>query len=432
MSRYDCDVAVIGAGFAGAAAACALTKAGLTAIVLEARDRVGGRAFSRHFPGDGELLEFGGSWITPWQARIRHHAAENGIALRPRHEVVEQRHHDGRTLRTGEAASADAMAGFRSALKTIEADAAAYDRGDRSKAPLTLTQYLDSIGASPAARAHVHAWWTISGNGNHDRVSAAEFISSCAYGSGRPEGMIDKLRHTLVPGASALVDRMIARSGARLALNAAVERLKQEAEGVSIMAKGGRRFRARYAVCCLPLNALGAVSFDPPLPPRKGAALRIGHLGSSVKLWIRAAGVTPGMLATGGGSGLQWMFCERATADDGAALIVAFGFRDRSFDPGRRDDVAHDLARFFPEAKLLAWDWHDWVEDPWACGTWVALPADALWIADSALWSPEGRIAFTTSDIAAESAGWFEAAIASGEAAAEVILHQHASAASLP
>lgn len=64
------DILIIGAGLAGAAAAEALAARGFTATVLEARDRVGGRGFSRPFADSDELLEFGGAWIRPWQVHI--------------------------------------------------------------------------------------------------------------------------------------------------------------------------------------------------------------------------------------------------------------------------------------------------------------------------------------------------------------------------
>jgi monoamine oxidase len=428
MSTYD--VAVVGAGLAGAAAACELARNGMKVIILEARDRVGGRALTKPFAPGGEFLEFGGSWITPWQKRIRHYAELTGIRLRPRHPVIEHRLHDGQTLRVGSPCSDPERPAFDRAMAQIKSDSERYGKGEtHDLARLSLDAYLDEIGASPAARVHVMAWWTISGNGDPARISAAEFLSSCGYGGGLPEGMIDALAHTLEPGASMLAEQMIARSGAELRLNARVVRIRQTAgavyltlfDGSELTQIDGSEIHVRSAILCLPLNVIQNIKFLPPLSTEKATAVAIGHGGRSVKIWIKARGVKIGTLATGGQSGLRWMFAEREGTDR-TALIVGFGLADDGFDPTSRDDVAASLQRFFPEATLVAWDWHDWVSDPWSRGTWVALPNDALWIAQTTLWRSQGRVHFASSDYSAHSPGWFEAAILAGEDAAHALL----------
>src|SRR4051812_43105564 len=69
MDRLDADVVVVGAGLAGLTAAREVQKAGATALVLEARDRVGGRTLNEPI-GDGKVVEVGGQWIGPGQNRI--------------------------------------------------------------------------------------------------------------------------------------------------------------------------------------------------------------------------------------------------------------------------------------------------------------------------------------------------------------------------
>lgn len=423
MRKSDGDVVIIGAGLAGAAAACVLAEQGLSTIILEARDRAGGRGYTRSFAGSDDLLEFGGSWITSWHDRVRYYAEKTGITLRPIHPVSEHRWHDGKMLRIGIPTSDEARAAFEQAQQAIKAHALLYKAGKPFpwKGSLTLSEYLDHIGASSEARAHVLAWWTISGNGDPKRIAASEFLSSCAYGDGSPESMITALRHSLVPGVGMLAERMIAASGARLELSTPVAALGQDGDSVTITTTTGRAVAARAALCAMPLNALPAIAFTPELSGRKGEAIAMGHGGRSLKLWIKVKDVGPGILATGGPGGLRWLFSERKAAD-GTTLIVGFALADGTLDPSDRNSVAASLHRFFPAAELIAWDWHDWVGDPQARGTWVALPADATWIGDPAVWDREGRIAFATSDFAPEAAGWFEGAIRSGEAAAQAIL----------
>jgi len=67
--QHDVDVAIVGAGFAGLTAARDLIDAGRSVVVLEARDRVGGRVLNDH-TADGTPLEVGGQWVGPTQDRL--------------------------------------------------------------------------------------------------------------------------------------------------------------------------------------------------------------------------------------------------------------------------------------------------------------------------------------------------------------------------
>src|SRR4051812_20798927 len=72
------DVVVVGAGLAGLTAARELVKAGRRVVVLEARDRVGGRTLNHALPG-GHVADLGGTWIGPTQNAVAALAAELGL-----------------------------------------------------------------------------------------------------------------------------------------------------------------------------------------------------------------------------------------------------------------------------------------------------------------------------------------------------------------
>ena len=80
----EADVVVVGAGLAGLAAARAVSAAGASVVVLEARDRVGGRVLN-HDLGDGKVVEVGGQWIGPTQDRLAARARELRVETFPTH-----------------------------------------------------------------------------------------------------------------------------------------------------------------------------------------------------------------------------------------------------------------------------------------------------------------------------------------------------------
>jgi monoamine oxidase len=78
----DADLVVIGAGLAGLSAARAVTAAGASVVVVEARDRVGGRVLNEEI-GDGHVVEVGAQWIGPTQDRLAALAGELGVDTFP-------------------------------------------------------------------------------------------------------------------------------------------------------------------------------------------------------------------------------------------------------------------------------------------------------------------------------------------------------------
>jgi monoamine oxidase len=277
------------------------------------------------------------------------------------------------------------------------------------------------LAAPQATRNLFSAWWTVSGNGDHAIVAASEFLGSCSYGEGLAEGMIDVWADTVSPGMAVLAERMIARSKATLRTGTPVSRIAQAQSSVYVSMASGEVIEADHCIVALGVNQLSAVEFVPALAQPKRAAVVLGHGGRAFKMWVKARGVAVGTLVTGDGTGIEFAFAERAT-DDGATLIIGFGLEGGGAEPRNPAWVKGQMARLFPNAEFITSDAHDWMNDAYARGAWVAAPAGHEAGLDFANWQAESRISFASSDIARDQTGWFEGAVISGEDAAEKVL----------
>lgn len=83
-AHLEADVAIVGAGLAGLQAARVVTAAGLKAVVLEARDRIGGRVINFPIGGDA-ICEMGGMYVPPNDTRTREVLTELELDLFPTH-----------------------------------------------------------------------------------------------------------------------------------------------------------------------------------------------------------------------------------------------------------------------------------------------------------------------------------------------------------
>ena len=119
------DAVIVGGGYAGLAAARRLTEEGRSTVVLEARDRVGGRTYT--VEEAGATVDLGGQWVGPTQDHIYELAAETGVATFPQwtggDDVVLEDGHS-RRVRGEEDYDADDLAEYSTAVEAIEEAAA--------------------------------------------------------------------------------------------------------------------------------------------------------------------------------------------------------------------------------------------------------------------------------------------------------------------
>ena len=410
------DTVVAGAGFAGLRAARDLADAGRSVLVLEARQRLGGRTWTRPFAGTGPPVEIGGSWFAPEHAEVRSELARYALTTRTYGAPSSVRWRTGGELRDGLPVPFGELAALDAALVAIAGDAAALQAGTLGElGSLSCAEYLRRLGAPAATREFLSAWWVMIGGTDPELGAVVDALAAIAAHGG-PTGLLTALRHAPVEGWSTLAERMAQTPGLQVRQGAEVQSVRQDDSGVALALADGTSHRAARAVLALPVNALPAIRFEPALRGATAEALG-SNAGRARKVWLRARGVPAGVLAAGAGDGLHWLYADRVL-EDGDVLLIGFGYQDPAFDPASHTDVERALRAFFPGAELVATDHHDWIADPYARGTWATATVGRAELLTAERFPPHGRIAFATSDVAPAEAGWIEGALIAGAAAA--------------
>jgi monoamine oxidase len=435
----DADVVVIGAGFAGLVAARDLHDAGRSVVVLEARDRIGGRTWTRELAGTDVRAEFGGAWFTrdhqPAMAReiARYDAAVQPAQILDRFVWLQ----DGERLEGPAAREAwsAAMAAVEpqmvEALAIIrDADAAGWqDATGLSHLDMPVTDWVRGLDAPAATTELILSFATAMGGAPASEYSALSLLSDMTDLDYRIDDAFLSPGEMLADGMSSLATSIA--DGLDIRLGTPVTRISQAATGVAVTTTDGSQIRATHAVVAVPLNCWGQIRFEPALSPPKQRAAETGQPGLSVKLLALVEGAAANVSAIAWRESLQFVMTSPTISPDAedaggpdAAPVLLTGFDgDGLLQLGDHEATQRAIAPFLPGARLLVASGHDWVADPFARGTWMSHPPGLLTGPDfRALSEPEGAIHMAGSDTSPEGGGHVEGAVASGSAVARSIL----------
>ena len=428
------DVIVLGAGLSGLSAALTLKRAGAKVILLEARPRVGGRAYT--YNGLPDNPEVGGVEIGDSYVRMHAWAKEFGLEIEP------SKFPRGLTLHVGGVTmDASDWAGskanplaepergippnrlqshyLRQDVPLARADL--WDSPDSAAIDVSISDALRARGASEAAIDLIN----IAGTHNHsDRMSAlipwrSVRLFETETGVGR-----------LAAGTGELPKAMVAElDAAELRLQAPVSDIEVGKRGVRVVTLSGESFQAAQCVCTLPVGCLRDVRIKAPLSTAQREAIdAIEYTKASVALmdaepFWEDDGLSPNMWTD---TPLERIFprTDRATGNivglkvfvngDGTDAVDALS--DQAFQSLAVDTIR----RVRPASKgrqLQVRFRHGWGRDPFARGGYAAWPPGKVAAYRSALGEPVDRLHFAGEHMASDAPG-MEGAVRSGERAA--------------
>ena len=403
-------VVVAGAGFAGLMAAYRVTRAGHEVVVLEARDRVGGRVWSQELiPGDPRtVVERGGEFVLDGYDLMRAVAGELGLGFADTGMSYYQREPRG--------GAATTHLDMARCAEFVAAAAA------RARPGTALAEVISGWPGAPAALAAYRSRIEVTHGVAATELAASAVADVTAGFDRRPSWRV-------AGGNQRVAAELAERLRPAVWLRRAVRSVEHDQDGVGVMADDGE-VSGDAVVVAVPLAVLRTLTFSPPVPPAYRSAWQRAGLAHNAKLHLpltrpaaaAAAAAVQSVpdrfwtwTATDSSGQVQPVLHAFGGTEEGlAALAVAHGpaaWAARA--AALRPELAADLGR----ALLTTWN-----DDPWAGESYSAATVAVAAGDDELIAAPLGRVHFAGEHTAGAWAGLMEGALRSGARAADEVL----------
>jgi len=449
--RHEADVIIVGAGLSGMIAARKVLEAGLTPLILEADERVGGRILTQEaIPG--VPVELGAQWIGDTHQRMFRLAAELGVQTYPQYDEGETSYD---LAGSGVLRENEFHARFAAELKELELvlrhlDLLAVDVPVDApwQAPralewdaVTAGAWYDAQGLTPVARtlleictvgilavptaevSFLHLLFTIQTCG----VTSELFAES--------EGGAQTTR--FIGGTSEIPRRLAALVGDRIVLDVPVQLIEHTADSAIVHCRGGLVARGRRVIVAISPTLAGRIMYEPPLPGIRDQLTQRLPNGSAMKAFFiydepfwRADGFNGQLISDVGPARMSNDTCLPGD-DHGVILLFLEGEQARTFgrlpEDERRTALTAELVRHFGSQAAHPEFYVDgeWSDRQWTRGCYNANLGPLVWTNyGHALAAPIGAIHWASTDTATYWSAYMEGAVEAGERAARAVVEQ--------
>jgi monoamine oxidase len=457
-------VVVIGGGPSGLAAACSLLSSEegkFEVLVLEARDRLGGRTYTTTFPLDNALsidIDLGGQWLAKDHKRAFKLCDTLGLKTKPQwHQGTKLLHMGSKTttytsdipLGIGLLGLIDLQlliwrASIYQKLTHIESLALIWDE-------MSTAAWLRSVTWTEGSRKLFESAIRAVFGVEPAELNLLNFFKYCASNGGL-EPLINikngAQEFTIIGGAQQLSNgmaKMIAERGGRILFHSEVVAISNWDSGkATVSCRNGTIYEADHIICAIPTNLIPNIDTIPNFPPLHRKLFNQSYMGKYCKIFVlyptafwRSKGFSGEFLGEGISEPVFLAFDYAGTRSDGQVQPGIVGFS--CGDPGykwfglpaeeRKKAVIAQYVRLFGHeaAQPLLYVEKDWSDEKFSRGCPVAnVPTGMMWQHGEVFRQPTGCIHFAGTETAREFVGYIEGALQSGEAAAQSIIRKGA------
>ena len=420
LPEAGAHVAIIGAGFAGLVAARELEAAGVSVAIYEARDRIGGRAWTDERMG--MPLEMGATWVHWMQPFVWTEITRYGQGIHPSPDVSDACWIADGHVRTGteedldeqlSALQAKIFEGSREffpyphdPLGILEDPDVEDELRERFRTADTGS-VLDGLREAGFNRADIDladAYWSAAYQGPTATASPL-MAKHWASLSDHRSSLLDEqtLRFKLDRGMRGLYEAIAADIRGPINLGSPVQVVEHDERSVGLTLADGTQVSADAAVCTVPIGALKQLRFEPDLAPAQRALAETGSNSVGFKIWVKVAGHRSFLAGAPGDHPISLLRSEYFLPDEDATVMVGFGSDHTRIQLDSVESAQAALDVWGQDFRVLDCGGHDWVADIWSGQTWATLRSGQFCNGWSHFRSSSTRLNFAGADFAS---GW--------------------------
>ncbi|MDI9587783.1 MAG: NAD(P)/FAD-dependent oxidoreductase [Acidobacteriota bacterium] len=437
-------VVVIGAGFAGLTAARELQTAGIDYVVLEATNRIGGRAYTEERMG--RPLELGATWVHWFQAHIWTEIMRYGQRLEieaspagndaywiTEDKVVEgtEDELDEKLTAAIEATHKDSADYFPNPYDPLWILSEDFDGPEELRERFLADDYKNAIdvvreaGFDQETIDLIDAFWCAGYIGDPYTGSALMAKQWGALSDGKYRLMEDiTLKWKLKNGMQSIYNGIANDLTGEIRLETPVVKIDHHDNGATVTTEAGEVIEADAVICTAPVGALDNIEFTPQLSEPIRKVVKDKWNAQGAKIWIKVKGHQKFLGYAPKPYKISVLRSEYFMDDD-TTILVGFGYNAKEIDLNSIEDAQEVVNQWRPDLEVVDTTGHDWVADKWIGQAWGTVRKGQFTDGWSHFDNVDSRLYFAGSDYAY---GWrgvcVDGAIEKGTGVAREVINE--------